>query len=710
MTWEMMHADRDRSAQTNAGPIAHVLSSAGRPGEMTAQRPAQTRLGRDFARVRVHDNVQADPAVEAQPTHSPSDGSMSWLAPVAARRNPLPPVKSVPGAVLQRCGATPCHACSQDDDLPVMRQRAAGSAEPSSLPPIVGEVLPVPGRPLEPGVRAFFEPRFGRDFSAVRVHADEQAARAADAINASAFTVGSSIWFGRGMYQPRATFGQRLLAHELAHTIQQRGQPVTQRSLRVGDVSDAAEAAADRAADAVLAGESMRHIGSGGPVIRRTPKVSPVPNDPTRRLVEMDDGSRYRVTRITGLKPETKTVPGEEPGPRFSPGFDNDNAWLQVDWCAAGKKGDFRNKIQLGANVPEAAKSVLQRAGQAILAGTDPAAAIREAEVKLFARVNVIQSERFGLDVSAGPTVQPSGEKVTGGEIKGTLKTEHMDISGHVGVHEPPPGSGRSDLEWNAGVTVDIPLGRPEKVTCKRAYVIPDFSYQCEKIVPEHGEPRKVPITRRQTHSFYFEHAKPEFAKGGRSATLDALGKTGLTKDLNAGYRIETIRGYASPEGPISRGPGFGGNEPLSKARAQKAEEWVNKEFPQSALSMRPSPFAEGYRRLGEGELYGASPEGTELKGRALAEASVGEFEKEPAEEPRRTPDVMEELERRKTPERQTDTVWPLLRRAEIVVSKPDTEIRTVTVPESATTMGKCPPEVIRAVADYFDREPTVKK
>lgn len=701
MTWEMTHAERDRPAQTGSGPTAHVLSSAVRPDEMTARGPARTRLGHDFARIRVHDGVQADPAVEAQPTLS--HGSMSHPAPMATTRSPLPPVRPVPGAVLQRCGATPCQGCSQDEDLPLMRQRAVASPGPSSLPPIVREALSASGRPLEPGVRSFFEPRFGRDFSAVRVHTDEQAARAADAIDASAFAVGSSIWFGRGMYQPQATFGRRLLAHELTHTIQQRGRAVAQRRLRVGDASDAAETAADRAADAVLAGEPMPQIGPGAPVVRRAPKVSPVPNDPSRRIVEMDDGSRYRVRRVVGLDQETITIPGEKPGPSLTPHLDKDNVWLQVDWCSAGKKADYRGRVSVGANLPAAAQAALRDIGQSIISGGDPVAALRKAEIKPFASVEIIKSERFSVALSGGPTIQPSAEKVTGGQLEATMKLPGLDVTARGEV---------SSSGWQVigGIKIPIPFSRPPKVTCKRTYVVPKISYLCERIVPEQKVPIRVPALLRQTYYFYFEYAKPEFARRGRTAMLDAQGKAGLRQALDAGYRIETIRGYASPEGPVPPGPGFGGNEALSAARARAVEDWVRQAFPRSALSMRPrpSPFAEDYRRAGEGELYGAGPKG-ELKGRKLAEASVGAFETEPAEESRRTPDVMAELERRKTPERQTDTVWPLLRRAEVVVSKPGTQTRMVTLPESTTPMGKCPPEVIRAVADDFDREPAVK-
>jgi len=77
------------------------------------------------------------------------------------------------------------------------------------------------GQPLPVAERAFFEPRFGRDFSNVRVHADNRAARTARAINARAFTLGHDVVFGAGEFRPQTGVGRRLMAHELTHTIQQ---------------------------------------------------------------------------------------------------------------------------------------------------------------------------------------------------------------------------------------------------------------------------------------------------------------------------------------------------------------------------------------------------------------------------------------------------------------------------------------------------------
>jgi hypothetical protein len=90
-----------------------------------------------------------------------------------------------------------------------------------NVPPIVYEVLRSPGQPLDAATRAFFEPRFGYDFSQVRVHTDAKAAESARVVNALAYTVGRDVVIGAGRYSPLSPAGQRLLAHELTHVIQQ---------------------------------------------------------------------------------------------------------------------------------------------------------------------------------------------------------------------------------------------------------------------------------------------------------------------------------------------------------------------------------------------------------------------------------------------------------------------------------------------------------
>src|SRR5580698_3191051 len=85
--------------------------------------------------------------------------------------------------------------------------------EQTTAPPIVEDVLRSQGQPLDLQTRTFMEPRFGQDFSHVRVHTGTAAEQSAQDVNAHAYTVGSDIVFGSGQYRPGTTAGDRLLAH-----------------------------------------------------------------------------------------------------------------------------------------------------------------------------------------------------------------------------------------------------------------------------------------------------------------------------------------------------------------------------------------------------------------------------------------------------------------------------------------------------------------
>ena len=111
--------------------------------------------------------------------------------------------------------------------------------------------------------------RFGTDFSRVRVHTDDSAGRSARAIRAQAYTVGRDIVFGNGRYAPKTTNGRELIAHELAHVVQQRG---TDNSFASSELSidTSGEAQADYAAQAVISGRPVASLGQvGEPAIQR---------------------------------------------------------------------------------------------------------------------------------------------------------------------------------------------------------------------------------------------------------------------------------------------------------------------------------------------------------------------------------------------------------------------------------------------------------
>jgi hypothetical protein len=160
-----------------------------------------------------------------------------------------------------------------------LQRRASRSNGPDFAPPVVHEVLRSSGQSLDSAARAALEPRFGHDFSRVRVHSDARAAESARAVGALAYTVGRDIVFDSGCYAPRSTQGQRLLAHELAHVVQQDqdGGAGLPGPIRLGEPDSPAEAQAQSAAQ-----DGVPSPGAGVPagVLQRVPNKTIDPRRP----------------------------------------------------------------------------------------------------------------------------------------------------------------------------------------------------------------------------------------------------------------------------------------------------------------------------------------------------------------------------------------------------------------------------------------------
>ena len=130
------------------------------------------------------------------------------------------------------------------------------------------------GQPLDSTARTLMESRFGHSFDRVRTHTDAYASHQAQALDASAFTIGQDVFFGNGRYRPDTRDGQRLLAHELTHTLQQRDHAAASNdafgSQAVSHPSDALEQEADRIADSVVSGDVVSvHGAADGAAIHR---------------------------------------------------------------------------------------------------------------------------------------------------------------------------------------------------------------------------------------------------------------------------------------------------------------------------------------------------------------------------------------------------------------------------------------------------------
>jgi hypothetical protein len=197
-------------------PIVHeVLRSPGQPLDAATRAFMEPRFGHDFSKISVHFRSQASIKAKLK-VNIPGD-----IYEKEADR------------VANRVLATPAHQAVSCAPLHIQRYARQAIEGANIAPSSVDQALASSGRPLEPTLRHDMEQRFGHDFSEVRLHLGAAAEQSAKHINANAYTVGNNIVFGAAQFAPGTHEGRRLLAHELAHVIQQsngRGIGLIQRA------------------------------------------------------------------------------------------------------------------------------------------------------------------------------------------------------------------------------------------------------------------------------------------------------------------------------------------------------------------------------------------------------------------------------------------------------------------------------------------------
>lgn len=170
------------------------------------------------------------------------------------------------------------------------------------------DVVRSSGRALDPTTRASMESRFGYDLSSVRVHADQAAARSAELLGASAYTVGRHVAFGEGQYAPSTAEGRRMMTHELTHVIQQARGPVSGRAagdgLSVSDRSDPFEHDAARSAAAI------QSASPGANELRRLPSTSFDPSEVAVQRLALSDPKWGGIGAIAGIASGVLAVAG----------------------------------------------------------------------------------------------------------------------------------------------------------------------------------------------------------------------------------------------------------------------------------------------------------------------------------------------------------------------------------------------------------------
>jgi hypothetical protein len=244
--------------------VLNMLRSGNVQIDPTTQAFVEPRFGHDFSQIPIHSMQAAVPQTKLK-VNQPGDVYEQEANRVAEQ-------------VMRMTDSEGSMSDGEDEAKnSLMRKQADKSGtnaatESSDIPPIVHDVLNSGGgQPLDTTTRAFMEPRFGYDFSRVRVYTDERAAESARAVSARAYTVGRNVIFGVGQYVPRTDEGRQLLAHELTHVVQQWAGRVSIPQGKASQVVDnqSLEAEADELGGRAAHGEPALLHGVGSSPVRK---------------------------------------------------------------------------------------------------------------------------------------------------------------------------------------------------------------------------------------------------------------------------------------------------------------------------------------------------------------------------------------------------------------------------------------------------------
>lgn len=296
----------------------------------------------------------------------------------------------------------------------IQRHSHGPSPEPTAS---IDSVLAQPGQPLPSALRRRFERSFDHDLSDVRLHTDPLAAASADQLNANAWTSGRHIVLAAGQYAPGQVGGDRLLAHELTHVIQQRAAPegsLPGTGLEYRGDNAAAEAHADGVAARVVSGSAAGPITATEPGIARTPKrkssvTSVDVNGATKKITfhgahprswaltdfDLDNGD-YTATVHLQYTPVSKLI-------------------LQLQNVAAGTRFQFSYAIM--ANEPDPMTMVDEGQILPVHATADPNAKRSKAaddQQQVTFKVAVVSEADFAAATGRSASELPDGQLVDG--------------------------------------------------------------------------------------------------------------------------------------------------------------------------------------------------------------------------------------------------------------------------------------------------------
>lgn len=532
-----------------------------------------------------------------------------------------------------------CAECEKEEKL----QRKESSNDSTSVaPPIVHEVINSSGgKSLDADTRSFMEPRFNYDFSNVKIHDNDLAAKSASSINALAYTSGNNVVFNSGQYNTNSDSGKRLLAHELTHVVQQ-GNSVNLKVQRFTQ---------------------------------------------TRTISE--PGKNITVERIV-IPGECKIIPESRVNSDY--GVTAEKSFFSYSNCRGGKSIETAGELNYGEFITNAGNFVSSLLNNT--SGTPFNTLLNQTVGSSTLRGNlsfVLRINTFRMELNSQGAASPSGN--TEGTVSGLIRYTNgkfgIELQGDTTAIKDALQTGRvSNLKFNTdlgpleirfnltqgkqlgassdSLTVDglvsyrpsstaygvgvnvqqvdgntqvifsfrVNLGgkipeekSPDCNTC--VCTDPKITYNCwEKLRPQDA-PEPAPDPAPKMLPYYFDYANTESRPDWIKQNSETL--TQIVELIKERYVVSNIEGYCSPEGEAKlekpTASGFPGNLILSQQRADRSKEDIKARLRSNAslmsdkqpagkqaLARISASLSANYPTAGLGELFGSTAGGKEVK------------------------------------------------------------------------------------------------
>ena len=386
---------------------------------------------------------------------------------------------------------------------------------PEALP-IVHDVLRTSGRPLDDATRGFMEQRFEHDFSAVRVHHDARAAESADAVHAQAYTVGRNVVFGAGRYEPSTDEGQRLLAHELTHVVQQGGAEYGAGPLPVSRPDDATEREAAAVSSAWRPGSSnaVTHGHSAALLRQPDPKKQPTAAQNYQQALttlQTKDPEVYRYLSKTTLNSKQTVHSGTAVDASTTP----------------ATKIVFDFKLDVKAGTLAAGRDAAFTGGSPVLAQKGP---------------DVTLTADMTMDVSTAATANPAA-------LAEALYHEGIHLLLFIEDLIPPPTASKHATSF-AGYrkTATASAKKAPTLADLETYMAKDWATRKVAAHPDAKKAAQEIFDHIVEEKYTFDQERVQFGKGPANAALVlAYIKDGFT-DMNVTFDAtnKSIQGVAS--------------------------------------------------------------------------------------------------------------------------------------------------------------------